>query len=288
MKMRSLPGVVALVTLGVLGGCVPAPTSAPTLVQPTQAPLPTSPAPTPALDIRAIMKDCTDRGNVFSTKPDGSWSCVPPAPVQGPTPKPVFSAANCPGQDVHGGLLNIGQSTLSGHCIYDPTPVPVKIVRTYFRLVNRHTQMCLTAQRGTWAIVQEPCGSDRPEQEWKWDGKRIDLESRSGICVGYNLGFGEDNNALRQVDCSGRRPWTIYLVQWPGDPPPLRVAAHPHQIVPSLTPALDSAPYYYIAMTDGDCVDVEAWSHQGGQRIIHTPCQCPLQRDYDNQLWTPY
>jgi hypothetical protein len=51
---------------------------------------------------------------------------------------------------------------------------------------------------------------------------------------------------------------------------------------------LETGMYFQLRYA-GDCVDVEGWNHNEGQRIIHTQCRnCKEGFDDDNQLWARY
>lgn len=165
-----------------------------------------------------------------------------------------------------------------------PTSPPV-VQQTYFRLVNRHSQKCLTARGINQEVVHATC-SYGDDQLWYLPigDSKVSLESKSGVCVGYNP--NNTSNALFGVGCTaGLRPWTLetydtyyrvgnYSIKFP----------HGH---PTIVP-LETGLYFQIRY-ESDCVDVEAWNHNEGHRLIHTECRdCRLGLVNDNQLWARY
>ncbi len=164
-------------------------------------------------------------------------------------------------------------ATLQSNLNLQPTPT-----QTYFRLVNRHTQMCLTAPGASGPIVQATCSNARDDQFWRLPlgAVNVNLQARSGPCVGYD----NFSNVLVQVDCSAVQPWklvprgTYYQVFSPIDTP------HSH---PTLVPLAIGT--YYQMQYEEDCVDVDDWNHDDGGRIIHDTCR---GTNNDNQLWARY
>jgi hypothetical protein len=171
--------------------------------------------------------------------------------------------------------------------IVTPTQtVPPSTNPDYYHLINRHTQMCLSAQLGTDFIVQEPCQDEASQQLWHLpsNATQVNMQSLTGKCVGYDP--SNQNNKLHQVGCNQnvQPPWSlIQMGTYYTVPSPLKLT-HPNLIPPTLQGGASSTIYHLIQYS-GDCIDDDSWSHAVGQVAIHEECR---MTDNDNQLWGKY
>ncbi len=152
-----------------------------------------------------------------------------------------------------------------------PTPI-------YYPLINRHTQMCLTAPLGNSLVVQSECNAARDEQLWKvpTDAVYFNLQVKNGPCASFREGHAE----LIQSACDSSPMWTLRLFgNYYGIPFPITLP-HSH---PTVIPK-ETGTYYQIQYGN-QCVDVEGWDHADGGIIIHDDCR---GSDMDNQLWARY
>lgn len=196
-----------------------------------------------------------------------------PTPVPSRTPQPTWTAPPSPTPTWTPTQTYTPVPTRTATPTATPTPI-------YFRLINRHTQMCLTAQVGSHLIVQETCSDSRDEQFWRLplDAEFVNLQSRSGVCIGYN----NYNNRLVQVGCSAIQPWRLipFAPYYQAGEVSIRL---PHGTSPTVVPK--ELGLYYLIQYQDHCVDVDSWNHDEGGSIIHETCRgC----DNDNQLWARY
>ncbi len=253
--------VFFLSVLVVMVACAPTPPAiAPPVVpsvQPPAQPPTVQPTPVPpSATTKSDVELCMEKGWVWTRFASGTGQCLPPSTVAAPTVAPAtWTPLPTPTK----------WPTV--------TPAPPTTVQAGFHLLNRHTQMCLSAQSGTFWIVQEPCRSNALEQLWRLasPGIQISLQTLTNRCVGYN----NENNKLVQVGCSGSTPWKLVpsygqQIQLP----------HAHPTTPPR-----NIQYYLVSMVDGECVDDDGWSHAQGQVQIHDTCRW---ENNDNQLWGPY
>ncbi len=137
-------------------------------------------------------------------------------------------------------------------------PIPTLVVAQtrYFQLANVHSGMCLEAQPATPFVVQAPCNG-QPEQDWTLDGRGA-LKSKSGVCIAYQA----ENLKLMQAEC-GQAVTGWKLVE--------------------KTSATIPSTVYEVGNRAGECLDVDSWSHQSGESILHYGCT-----GNNNQLWAKY
>jgi hypothetical protein len=134
----------------------------------------------------------------------------------------------------------------------------------------------LTAQAGG-AVVQSNC-SGGDDQLWQVPGDNgaFAITSKTGTCLGIN---GID---VGQSSCDAALVWT--LVPYGTYAAVQNSVGIPHGH-PTITPLANQTGTYFEIQYSGSCVDVDAWNHNDGGRIIYWGCAASSN---DNQLWMRY
>lgn len=160
-----------------------------------------------------------------------------------------------------------------------PATVPPRPPQNFARLINQHTQECLTIQGNS--IVQASCTSS-PNQLWQIQNGNgpFKLISKSGTCLSFS-----DIDVVAS-NCNGSPTWS--LRRW-GDYNTIEnirrnMGKSPHGGPNHPRPAILEYGIYFQIMDGGNCVDVDGWNHDQGGRIIYWPCN-GTNGDNANQLW---
>lgn len=162
------------------------------------------------------------------------------------------------------------------------SPATIPPPQNYARLINQHTQECLTAQGNS--IVQASCTSSA-NQLWQIQNGNgpFKMISASGMCLSFS-----DVDVVAST-CNGSPAWTIR--RW-GDYNTIEnvrrdMGKSPHGGPNHPRPAILEYGIYFQIMDGGNCVDVDGWNHNEGGRIIYWPCNGTIG-DNANQLWAFY
>ncbi|MBI3536578.1 MAG: RICIN domain-containing protein [Chloroflexi bacterium] len=154
----------------------------------------------------------------------------------------------------------------------------------YFRLINHHSQLCLTASTNGSSVFQASCtGSDSQLWEVPNDSGSFRIVAKNGRCLASS---GIDTV---QSSCNASPIWT--LITWgnyqqtksdsPGHP-----TNFPHNHAVLVT------GIYFEINAGGNCVDADQYNHDEGGRIIYFECKGRAFGNYggdnDNQLWARY